>query len=608
MQTEDRTMVSRILFRNSPGEGFLFGSGLLLWWMFFLLLLMYPLPATLNGEIPAIACAASGGILFVGSWAYGSILLGQALFSLAEEWPLVRRFRYGVWLFALVFPLAGLALAPFLFRRRRWISALCALTGVCAEVIPMVYSFSPQMDGILFFGGQILLFLSAFGIREGGGRRRWIVFFPIGCWVLLLLGIPVCEKILEGKITGEKNTLSRLLGQSVELPEFRKREQTGISIQAEPLKSLIASVPDSVKPVKYRPGRREMMRCLAELEKTPAFLAAREALLKLPPQNIVHDWPGRDMLFNMQLSEMEAFRIAALYSGFTLQLNASDRAVVFRSNAELERLRDWMLCGNTLFAGLLADRMEVLRLNSLSPVLASGAFSREEMLQLAGAAPPNFGRVFARAMGWETTVWDECFRSRDSLSDRLKMVEAFSKHFGIRGSLPPLPSMIFFLRVHFLRDHLYLLRQFRMQAELFLFPEKMPLPERMQTARVDKDTIRKKYFNWTKLTLAENLFLVHFIRTEVEAYHQMVRIAVEILEYRRTHGGKLPASLAFLPPSLPRLIDGIPIGYQAGFLSREKGESGYGFRLFLSCEIPDRNPPMFEVILSGNPADGTPDA
>ena len=140
MQTEDRTMVSRILFRNSPGEGFLFGSGLLLWWMFFLLLLMYPLPATLDGEIPAIACAAAGGILFVGSWAYGSVLLGQALFSLAEEWPLVRRFRYGVWLFALVFPLAGLALAPFLFRRRRWISALCALTGVCAEVIPMVHS------------------------------------------------------------------------------------------------------------------------------------------------------------------------------------------------------------------------------------------------------------------------------------------------------------------------------------------------------------------------------------------------------------------------------------------------------------------------------------
>ena len=69
MQTEDRTMVSRILFRNSPGDGFLFGSGLLLWWMFFLLLLMYPLPATLDGEIPAIACAAAGGILFVGSWA-----------------------------------------------------------------------------------------------------------------------------------------------------------------------------------------------------------------------------------------------------------------------------------------------------------------------------------------------------------------------------------------------------------------------------------------------------------------------------------------------------------------------------------------------------------
>ena len=199
----------------------------------------------------------------------------------------------------------------------------------------MVYSFSPQMDGILFFGGQILLFLSAFGIREGGGRRRGIVFFPIGCWVLLLLGIPVCEKILEGKITGEKNTLSRLLGQSVELPEFRKREQTGISIQAEPLKSLIASVPDSVKPVKYRPGRREMMRCLAELEKTPAFLAAREALLKLPPQNIVHDWPGRDMLFNMQYPSVV---MKAVYFGDSL--NDEDMFRLFPLSVGMHSVED----------------------------------------------------------------------------------------------------------------------------------------------------------------------------------------------------------------------------------------------------------------------------
>ena len=67
----------------------------------------------------------------------------------------------------------------------------------------MVHSFSPQMEGILFFGGQILLFLSAFGIREGGGRRSGIVFVPIGCWVILLLGIGLREdpggKNLPGK-------------------------------------------------------------------------------------------------------------------------------------------------------------------------------------------------------------------------------------------------------------------------------------------------------------------------------------------------------------------------------------------------------------------------
>lgn len=594
MQGDRLNMSSRFFFRNAPGDGFLFGSGLLLWWMFFLLLMLYPLPAALDGDVLATAVAAAGGILFAGCWVYGSILLGRSLFTLAEEWPRIRRFRYGICLFALLFPLAGFAAAPFLFRKRRWGFAICALVSACTEVIPMVYSFSPRLDCILFFGGLILLFLSGFGLREGCGWRG-TVFFPIGCWLLFLLAIPVWENILEGKIAEEKNAISRLIGQSVNLPEFQKREQTGFSIHAEPLKSLIASVPDCEEEVKkFHSDKTEKMRLLAKLEKAPMFLAARNELLKLPPQNIVHDWPGKEALFDMPLPEMKAFQVSAGYSGLKMQLNASQKPLVLRYHGELERLRDWMLCTHTLLAGVLADWIEKLRLKSFSPVLAAGTFSREEVFQLAGKTP-DWGRKFALAMGCEVTIWNEFFRSRNTVSDYLEMQDVFLKHSD-NNVLPPLPSMLFFLRIHFLRDHLYLLRQFRKHAELFLFPEKMPLAERFQAARIDRNTIRKNYFNWTKLVLAESIAHLHLRWTETEAYHRMVRIAAEIQEYCRTHEGKLPVSLEFLPPSLPSSIDGIPIGYQTGFLSCENGKNRYGFRLSFSTKLSDRKPLTFEVI------------
>ena len=60
MQGDRLNMSSRFFFRNAPGDGFLFGSGLLLWWMFFLLLMLYPLPAALDGDVLATAVAAAG--------------------------------------------------------------------------------------------------------------------------------------------------------------------------------------------------------------------------------------------------------------------------------------------------------------------------------------------------------------------------------------------------------------------------------------------------------------------------------------------------------------------------------------------------------------------
>jgi hypothetical protein len=119
---------------------------------------------------------------------------------------------------------------------------------------------------------------------------------------------------LQRDIQNSRNKLSQIIGRSVEIKDLHLREKAGFSIEREPLKTLIASKPDTqITEHEFKNTADAGTKLLAYQKKYPVFVKALEEFLQLPISSVSHPVPEDGMLISILMPELSTWREAARY-------------------------------------------------------------------------------------------------------------------------------------------------------------------------------------------------------------------------------------------------------------------------------------------------------
>ena len=253
------------------------------------------------------------------------------------------------------------------------------LSGLFGQVMAqiMVYKEDEWTDNLGRLGFYLGKFIYLLGL---------FLFFVMKLyWLDFLCNAQIFAKKLE-------------LGTAISAEDWKIRNSCGYSINKEPLKSF-CKINMKIDMEKYQTPE-EAKKYLAELRKTQAdkFIAI-DKLLKLKPQRIAYNWvaPG-ETVADMLLPDLECFLTAAHLRILEIRANGADKNVVARCNQDLLQFRKWCLHNETLIGKLVAGAVDNRRLYALSYAMASGVYSKEEIIKLIGEAPDwskQYSEVFA---------------------------------------------------------------------------------------------------------------------------------------------------------------------------------------------------------------------
>ncbi len=471
-------------------------------------------------------------------------------------------------LLTLFFPFAGIAALVVLAKEKRWLFALFAGISLALAVLCYFVSVPGIVPWLVSWIGLAFLFVALAGIRDRDGLRFYFLW-PLAGALALTVGVFCYEAALRRDLVRERAELSKIAGRSVALADYRARDAAGFPVGDEPLKSLIARKPggeeDTGKP-------REMVE--EYRKKNPEFIEALRKTVKLPAQAIAHVWPEDNMIVGMQFEEYGAFREGARYLALSIKADPENRENVRYCNAGMERLRDWMLAGNALIARLVAISIESMRLNALSYPLATGTISAADWQELLGKEP-DWSTEFIRTLGDEAAVYDAIFDFMVvGLKGKLFESEAFPLKT-LNGAVQA--YMPLFARIHLLRDQRFCLLELK-KANLLRNPDGLTAVELAKRMKFNEEEAKRNiYIFSTMLLSAQNAIALK--KGEIEDRRRFAQIAWQVMEYRRTHEGKLPESLDFLPEKPLDSMTRQPIRYEAGKLQLSDDREGYGFRL-----------------------------
>ena len=430
-----------------------------------------------------------------------------------------------------------------------------------------------QYMWILSLIGIACLCIAIAGFRD---RRKFKPYFilPLVLLILYICGVRAYHVSLARELARERAELSQMLGRSVELRDYRRRQQEGIPLDSEPLKSLIATLPEAG-------DQSGDCRRFAETvnEKYPAFAAAAWTLAKTHPRPVRHIDSG-ETLASVEMPELQAFREAARYLSGELILHAGDRDEVLRCNAGLERIRGWTLADSSLIAKLVASAIEGMRLQALTVPLVKGTLTGEELTRMI-ETHPSWNAAFADALGDEATlfqsVYDFVVRA---LFKRRVQLEGTDLPTGFLSGIAQ-RSMPLEMAIHFQRDYRFALRQFQKMISLLNSPE-LSAGERSRRSKPDYEETMGHFYLLSEMLLPA-LNQICIKSAEIEDYYRMLRIAVAVEQYRK-QTGTLPETLDFLPEKPLDSINRLPIVYESGTLRRLNEEKDremfYGFRLY----------------------------
>ena len=307
---------------------------------------------------------------------------------------------------------------------------------------------------------------------------------------------------------------------------------------------------------------------LAELRKTHTDkFVAIDRLLELKPQRISYNWvkPGEPVAA-MLLPDLQCFRTAARLRNLEILANAKDKALVAKCNQDMLKFRDWCFYNETLIGKLVAVALESLRLDALSYAIASGVYSKDEIVKLIDDAP-DWGKQFSEPFASENALTEDCLEalkneSGDSMTWDIKNYD-IKTFWRLYQKFTPL-----FIRMNLKRDHLFTLNHYLKIREL-LSRNDLSGIEKAKLAKLNKDYLWCECFVASMMAIPD-LYRVFLRIDRIRNTRQMTLLAAEVMEYRKQHG-KLPDDLTFLPEIPLSKLDHRPLMYE---------KTKDGFRIF----------------------------
>ncbi len=568
----------RLFWRKSPRNAALFGLSC---HILFLVLLpstifWYLFPKVLDVNEPSLVfmLVISFSLMV---FCYCIMILGCAYASMLRHlvpWKIPRITIAG--LAALFYPLGNAILFFVLFAQKKRLLAACCVTGIMITAAigllwlsDYIFELKPIVIYVIWWLSIMLMTISIAGLQSRY-KFQWRILWPLGMAFFVTFGTWGYEEKLKYDIARYRNEISQMLGHSVELEDFWKRQEKGFPLGAEPLSTLIAKAPEKISFRDYTWSIDDYKRELAEFEKNnPDFCQAVNELIKLPPQTIEHEHVS--MLFALLLPEANALRTGARYLALKLIANSEDRDKVLQYDKELKSLRDWCIADITLIGKLVAIAVEGIRLKALSYPLAQGTLTDDDWQSLLSQRP-DWGKALADAMGDEVTLLE-------SLVDEAVIRKKF---FPDAFQVKITEYLPIWFPVYFYLDYRYASGECKKSLELFLCSSKLTATERSKRMEQDEEMLCQKayIFSYWLLPIYPKIYLKH---GAVEDYYRLVEIGVAVMDYRNAHG-KLPESLDFLPEKPLDSLNRLPIMYEQGSLKimGEKREihTLSGFRLY----------------------------
>ena len=434
---------------------------------------------------------------------------------------------------------------------------------------------------LLFGLGGLLGWLALAGclaleaVCEPDDRRiRPLAWLPLLTGILVLVCLQVTVKALRREVVRQKELAQTALGNEISWQGLVAEEAEALSVDAEPLKSLIAN--DFVDELSVQElWLQEPSAAREKLEFSrrahPEFFAAMSELLALPvghlalPKIAGRAWPDE-----LASNGREALRSVAKVLAWQLRSVGDDREAIRRCNEQFRRLREW--CRNSRMASdfFWANVIERNRVMVLTWSLSQVGWSQEEFAELICVEDNMFdlGRECRRF------VSNQCALREWLLDDSEKMLSQGFLRLAWPGWEVKLVQLLCrpctdFLELFQVLDYRNCLT-FGMTLSGIVSQPNLSNAERAR--RIEAMMAAELFCN----PFQENIFS-YLARTQ-DCY-TMAWTAFEVMSrYRAT--GSFPANLDFLKVTPCELVSQQPFAYEAGQLHDALSDQGYtGFRL-----------------------------
>ena len=565
----------RFFMRKSPRSGAMFGLAWIICfgailplapWLF----LQMALQAKYDFNTANIILLLTAAVLFFTVclliYAYGFLTFAKNFYTiLRNDLKKSRFWKIPALISAVLYELAGILLLPIVIKKKRWTVLLIILLSFVFGFLGYMLDAPMQKWWCFHFGVAFMLW-GAIGTscKKGEFQRKAVYpLFGFGLFGIVLLA---SDFYLFLQIDKRQSELAKVTQCGIGVADWQKRNASGYSINKEPVKSF-CKVYMKIDMDKYQTPE-EAKKYLAELRKTQADkFIAMDKLLKLKPQRIAYNWvaPG-ETVAGMLLPDLECFLTAAHLRILEIRANAADKNVVARCNQDLLQFRKWCLHNETLLGKLVAGAVDNRRLYALSYAMASGVYSKEEIIKRIGDAP-DWSKQYSETFASEHAMSEEFVnRLENASAEDIQSLEISSSpetFWKFYQKFAPL-----FVKTNIKRDHLFTLNYY-LKINSLLYRDDLSGLEKRKLAHLNKDHLEIECFISSAVAIPDlSNLLVRLDRTR--DVRQMALLAAEVMEYRKQHG-ILPDDLTFLPEIPLSKLDHKPLMYE---------KTKDGFRIF----------------------------
>jgi hypothetical protein len=499
-------------------------------------------------------------------YAYGFLTFAKNFYTiLRNDLKKSRFWKIPALISAVWYELAGILLLPIVIKKKRWTVLLIILLSFVFGFLGYMLD-APMQKWWCFHSGVPFVLFGAIGASCKKGEFQRKAAYPLFGFVLFGIILLASDFYFFLQIDQRRSELAKVTQCGIGAADWQKRNESGYSINKEPLKSF-CKVYMKIDMEKYQTPE-EAKKYLAELRKTQADkFIAMDKLLKLKPQRIAYNWvaPG-ETVAGILLPDLECFLTAAHLRILEIRANAADKNVVARCNQDLLQFRKWCLHNETLIGKLVAGAVDNHRLYALSYAMASGVYSKAEIIKLIGEAP-DWSKQYSETFASEHAISEDCVNllKKASVEDiqSLEISSVLKAFWKFYQKFAPL-----FVKTNIKRDHLFTLNYY-LKINSLLYRDDLSGLEKRKLAHLNKDHLEIECFISSAVAIPDlSNLLVRLDRTR--DVRQMALLAAEVMEYRKQHG-KLPKNLSFLPNVPLAKLDHKPLMYK---------KTKDGFRIF----------------------------